>query len=59
MLCFSDLEPGDWGPRRVHQDEIRTAFRDGWRVEEIAPAELETTMESGSVRAWLASIQRV
>lgn len=59
MLCFSDLEPGDWGPRRVHQDEIHAAFADGWRVEEIAPSRLETTMEPGSVQAWLASIQRV
>ena len=59
MLCFSDLEPGDWGPRRIRQDEIRASFRDGWRVEEIEPAELETTMEPGIVRAWLASILRV
>jgi SAM-dependent methyltransferase len=58
MLCFSDLEPGDWGPRRVRQDEIRSSFGDGWRVEEIAPATLETTIEPGDVRAWLASIQR-
>jgi 2-polyprenyl-3-methyl-5-hydroxy-6-metoxy-1,4-benzoquinol methylase len=58
MLCFSDLEPGDWGPRRIHQDEIRASFSDGWRIEEIAPAAIETTMEPGSARAWLASILR-
>jgi SAM-dependent methyltransferase len=59
MLCFSDLEPGDWGPRRIHQEEIRLSFRDGWRVEEIEPAKLEITIEPGSVRGWLASILRV
>lgn len=59
MLCFSDLEPGDWGPRRIRQDEIRGSFDGGWRVEEIAPAQIETTMESGSVHAWLASILRI
>lgn len=58
MLCFSDLEPGDWGPRRIHQDEIRASFSDGWRVEDIEPAELEITLEPGSARAWLASILR-
>jgi cyclopropane fatty-acyl-phospholipid synthase-like methyltransferase len=58
MLCFSDREPGDWGPRRIHQDEIRAGFRDGWRVEAIEPAKIETTMEPGIVTAWLASIQR-
>jgi len=59
MLCFSDLVPGDWGPRRIQQDEIRTSFSDGWRVEEIAAARIETTIEQGSVHAWLASIVRV
>lgn len=58
MLCFSDLEPGDWGPRRIQQDEIRTSFSDGWLVEEIEPAEIETTIEPGSVHAWLATIVR-
>jgi SAM-dependent methyltransferase len=58
MLCFSDLEPGDWGPRRIRQEEIRVSFGDGWRVEEIEPAELEITVEPGSARAWLASILR-
>lgn len=59
MLCFSDLEPGDWGPRRIERDVIRVCFSDGWRVEEIEPAKLEITVEPGSVRAWLASILRV
>jgi SAM-dependent methyltransferase len=58
MLCFSNLEPGGWGPRRIRQDEIRASFSDGWRVEAIAPSELETTIAPGSARAWLASIQR-
>jgi cyclopropane fatty-acyl-phospholipid synthase-like methyltransferase len=58
MLCFSDLEPRDWGPRRIQQDEIRVSFSDDWRVEEIEPAMIEITVEPGSVRAWLASILR-
>src|SRR6478735_7383965 len=48
MLCFSDLEPGDWGPRRIQQDEIRVSFSDGWRVEAIEPARIEITVEPGS-----------
>ena len=59
MLCFSDLEPGDWGPRRIRQDEIRVSFSDGWRVEEIEPATIEVTIEPGRVRAWLASVRRI
>jgi SAM-dependent methyltransferase len=59
MLCFSDLEHGDWGPRLIHQDEIRLSFSDGWRVEEIEPAKIEIAIEPGSARAWLASILRI
>jgi SAM-dependent methyltransferase len=59
MLCFSDREPGDWGPRRIRQDEIRASFSDGWHVASIEPARLETTIEPESAHAWLASIQRV
>jgi SAM-dependent methyltransferase len=58
MLCFSDLEPGDWGPRRVRQEEIRLNFGDGWLVESIEASMLEITFDPGSARAWLASIVR-
>ena len=58
LLCFSDLEPGDWGPRRIRQEEIRLNFAHGWHVETIDPARLEITIEPGIVHAWLASIVR-
>jgi SAM-dependent methyltransferase len=59
MLCFSEHEPGSDGPRRVTRDEIRAAFRDGWRVESIRAARFETNREGGDVRAWLAVVARV
>ena len=37
MLCFSDRQPGDWGPRRVTQDEIRVAFSAGWESNPSSP----------------------
>jgi cyclopropane fatty-acyl-phospholipid synthase-like methyltransferase len=58
LLCFSDREPGDWGPRRVTQDEIRASFSDGWRVDSIDAARIETTMGPDGVLAWRASIGR-
>jgi SAM-dependent methyltransferase len=58
LLCFSDQEPGDWGPRRIRQEEIRASFGEGWRVEAIEPARLEVTLDPGSVHAWRASIRR-
>jgi SAM-dependent methyltransferase len=58
MLCFSEAEPGDWGPRRVTQAEIRAAFRDGWTVDAIEPAELHITIRDEPVHAWFATITR-
>jgi SAM-dependent methyltransferase len=57
MGCFSDLQPGDWGPRRVTKEEIRAAFGEGWRVESIDDAVFETNLVS-EVRAWLARVVR-
>jgi len=56
LMCFSDHEPGDWGPRRVTQAEIRAVFGDGWRVNSIEPSAFETTF--GDAQAWLATISR-
>lgn len=58
MLCFSDLEPGDAGPRRISQPEIRESFGDGWSVEQIQPSIIETTRGPEGVKAWLAEIAR-
>jgi len=59
ILCFSDREPGDWGPRRVTEQELRDAFRDGWDVERIVPERLETNMGSRGVEGWLTTVRRV
>ncbi len=58
MMCFSEHQPGDWGPRRVTQAEIRDAFREGWRVEDIAPSRFVAAVDAGSAEAWLATIVR-
>jgi SAM-dependent methyltransferase len=59
MLCFSDLQEGGLGPRRVSQAEIRDAFADGWRVDSIEPAVIETTIEDRDPKAWLTALTRV
>lgn len=58
MLCFSDLQPGDYGPRRVRQDEIRTSFVDGWLVDSIEPARMDVLFRPEGVLAWRATIIR-
>jgi SAM-dependent methyltransferase len=41
LLCFSDAEPGDQGPRRVSHTEIENTFAEGWLVESIEPSRYE------------------
>jgi len=59
LLCFSDRQPGDWGPRRVREEELRQSFADGWRVDSIVEERLEITFDPESVHAWFATITRV
>ena len=58
MLCFSDREPGITGPLRLTQDQIRTAFADGWQIDSIEPTTLEITTDPAGVRAWLVTATR-
>jgi SAM-dependent methyltransferase len=58
ILCFSDRQPGSWGPRRVTEAELRAAFADGWQVEAIQPERFETNNDGPPVEAWLATFVR-
>ena len=58
LLCFSDRQPGDWGPRRVSQNEIRTSFSDGWQVDAIEAATIDITIDPNGAQAWRAAVTR-
>ena len=58
MLCFSDRQPGDWGPRRVTQDEIGGAFSVGWRIQSIEPAVIDLTWDPAGAAAWQVEATR-
>jgi SAM-dependent methyltransferase len=61
LMCFSDRQPGDAGPRRVSQDELRAAFGDGWAVTSIEAETFEvnrSVFDFTSAQAWLAVIER-
>jgi hypothetical protein len=60
-MCFSDREPNDLGPRRFRQDELRTAFRDGWTIAGITADTFDVNPEhffTGNAQSWLADIRR-
>jgi SAM-dependent methyltransferase len=59
VLCFSDRQPGDWGPRRVRQEELRDSFAAGWRLDSIEESVLEITFDPEGAKAWLGLFTRL
>ena len=65
LLCFSDHEPPGEGPRRVSQEEIRSAFRQWWEVESIRETRFKAIDDAesprfslGGPRAYLIAVRR-
>jgi SAM-dependent methyltransferase len=62
LMCFSENQPGDFGPRRVTQADLRAAFSDGWTVTDIVPSTFEVNRREefggDTAQAWLATITR-
>ena len=70
LMCFSDRQPGDYGPRRISQTQLRAAFSEGWTIVSIEPDTFEVNrgafgstrpalFETGTAQAWLATIGRL
>ena len=65
LLCFSDAEPGEQGPRRVSRNEIEDAFAEGWVMESIEPTRFEVrpdpndiSFSDGGPKAWFVVVRR-
>lgn len=65
LLCFSNEEPGDQGPRRVTRGELEAAFASGWEIESIEPSRFEVRSDAdhlgfspGGPKAWLVVARR-
>ncbi len=66
LLCFSDAEPGEVGPRRVSRKEIEDAFTEGWVVESVEPTRYEVrpdpkdaSFREGGPRAWFVVVRKL
>lgn len=62
LICFSDRQPGTFGPRRISQDDLSAAFSDGWEVAAIEAEAFELRQGSFSIasaQAWLATLRRL
>lgn len=65
LLCFSDAEPGEQGPRRVSRKEIDDAFAANWVIESIKPIQFEVrpdltdiSFSPGGPKAWFVVARR-
>lgn len=61
LMCFSEQQEGDWGPRCVTQQELRDAFKDVWHIENIEANKFDINpgLPTPIARAWLATIRRI
>lgn len=61
LMCFSDRQPGDWGPRRISEGELRASFGSGWRIDSLAPDlfDINPGLGTPTAEAWLADVVRV
>ncbi|MFX1575210.1 MAG: class I SAM-dependent methyltransferase [Promethearchaeota archaeon] len=55
MLCFSDLEPPGFGPRRISKEIIYKTFNHNWEIKSIEEEVFESNF--GDAKAWLAKIK--
>jgi SAM-dependent methyltransferase len=61
LMCFSDRQPGDWGPRRVAEGELRATFGVDWRIDSLVPDRFEINAGLGTTtaEAWLLDVTRM
>jgi SAM-dependent methyltransferase len=61
LMCFSDRQPGDWGPHRVTEGELRAAFDSGWRIDSLTPDRFEINpgLGTSTAEAWLVDFLRL
>lgn len=60
LMCFSDRQPGEFGPRRIAVGELEAAFADGWTIESITADtfEINPVGEFSQAQAWLTAVRR-
>jgi hypothetical protein len=58
MMCFSDKEPGDWGPRRVSKEEVIGSFSTLFKINYIKDAAFESLTSDGGAKAYLVSANK-
>jgi ubiquinone/menaquinone biosynthesis C-methylase UbiE len=64
LACFSDEEPGTFGPRRISEEDLYRAFAKGWNLEFLRRVQFETIPETkdafspGGPKSWFLGMNR-
>lgn len=58
LICFSEAETRDGGPRRLSKADIYASFAGEWKIEAIDAVRYEVTMYPDGARGWLATIRK-
>lgn len=59
LLCFSDKEPGDEGPRRISKKEIRATFSKMFRIDYIKDVFFAAKLDRNGAKAYIASMTKI
>ena len=59
LIAWSDLEPGEDGPRRLSEHEIQEVFEKEWTDITIIKSIYETNIHADGAAAWLASMTKM
>ncbi|HMP01640.1 MAG TPA: methyltransferase domain-containing protein [Gemmatales bacterium] len=58
ILCFSELETSEVGPRRLTESELRSCFAEGFQLEELTRTRYASLAHPGGAQAWAAVFRR-
>lgn len=59
MMCFSDKQPGEWGPRRVSKPEIKQAFAPWFKINYIEDALFDSLIDEEGEKAYLVFATKI
>ena len=59
MLCFSDKEPGNEGPRRISRKEIKDAFSEMFKINYIKDTFFASKYHRKGARAYIVSMTKI
>jgi SAM-dependent methyltransferase len=58
IICWSELEPGDFGPRRLTRQELESVFSKGWQSRSVVRSRYLTLTKAEGRHSWTATFSK-